>query len=102
MKATNKQVARETTQRALAPVIKYVLHGGPSAFRAIWESLNERLRTAANSEGLGTLKRGVTAPQLRGWLHPDPRKRIEPGFGIGTLIIDVWTSVTSAKKKKTP
>jgi len=87
MKATNKEISREVANCELAPLIDFTQRSGVDL---ILKMLNERIKKYSERQNFPLRYREVNMTQIRSWLHFDVNERIEPMFGIGLLLLDVW------------
>jgi len=99
---TNKEISRDVANDLLAPLIEYVLKRKDEGLELILKRLNTRLKWQASSDEMSPLPfREVGRAQLQNWLHPDPSRRIEPQFGLGLILLDIWNELKKEHKPNT-
>lgn len=69
---------------ALAPIIEYTTKTVGS----------KRELTRKLSEALG---RKMHRQVVEGWVHPDPKKRVQPSFGLGLALLAVGSKMAGRK-----
>lgn len=81
------ELTKKFADEALQPLIEYAKEN-PGTITKLAARLSELTGATQYRQNIGE------------WLHPDPAKRIEPRFGMGLLLLDVYrTELNGAPAK---
>ena len=78
----SEQITKTLVAESLAPLIQFA-QANPGTLTRLAVRLKELTGENQYRQNIGE------------WLHPDPAKRIEPRFGMGLLLVQVWEAELS-------
>ena len=97
----NKIISKEVSGRVLLPIIDYCRlaeEGGRVGIESVRVRLNAKIRLLSFEFGTHQ-HREIEWAEINSWLHPDPKRRVEPRHGMGKLLEEVWEDIKREREK---